>query len=261
MTIFRIPRFWQAALLLCSLAIAAIAQPRTPTVYVNEKFRLVELARSQRATLRYDLSSIGGAHLKVDLFRHDQTLDQEPIKEWLFNGSKGRERLSFKELPLNVYTMIAYACDENGVAVAQAAPLIHVEYGGWRAWEKFKPPVETVEKQPDTFKDVSVATNNRNVDVGIAVDPPAVVIKPGGTVEFKPAFRNMEPEPVTWKLVGDGKLRKAEGDRYVYIAPQKQIGTKLFRVEIQSSAHPDLRGAATILVTTASQEQLNKGQF
>lgn len=240
---------------------AVFAQPKTPVVYINRKFRLVELARSQRATLTYDVSSIGGQHLTVDVYRHDQTLDEEPVKKWIFHGSSGSERLSFKELPLAVYTLIAYASDENGSALAEPAPIIHVEYGGWRAWEAFQPPVETVEKQPEAFKDVSVATSTRNVDVGIAISPPAVVIKPGGTVEFKPAFRNMEPEPVTWKLVGDGKLIKGEGDRYIYTAPQSQLGTKLFRVEIQSSAHPDLKGAATVLVTNASQDQLERGQF
>ena len=238
-----------------------LAQPKTPLVLINRKFRLVELARSQRATLTYDISSIGGQHLAVSVYRHDQTLNEEPLKKWLFHGSRGSERLSFDALPLAVYTLVAYASDEKGSAVAQAAPLIHVEYGGWRAWEAFKPPVETVEEQPEAFKDVSVATSTRNVDVGIAISPQAVVIKPGGTVEFKPAFRNMEPEPVTWKLVGDGKLTKGEGDRYIYTAPKTQLGTKLFRIEIQSSAHPDLSGAATVLVTNASQDQIERGQF
>jgi hypothetical protein len=228
----------------------AAAQPRTPTVYVNEKVRLVELARSQRATLRYDLRSIGGEHIAVKLYRHDQNLDGEPVREWLFHAPNGRERLSFADLPLAVYAMVCYASDENGQAVAYAAPIIHVEYGGWRAWEEFQPPVETVDGKPEGFEEVTVSTNVRNQDVGVGIFPPASVIRPGQTVEFRPAFRNMEAEPLKWELVGDGKLEATAAGIYVYTAPAEQLGTKLFRVEVQSIAHPDLKGAATILVTT-----------
>jgi len=89
------------------------------------------------------------------------------------------------------------------------------------------------------------------------VIPPAVVIKPGQTATFKANFRNMEAEPLKWKLVGEGKLKAIEDGAYLYTAPAEQLGTKLFRVEVQSTAHPDLQGGATILVTNASQEQLN----
>ena len=66
-------RFLIAALF-CLLSGWASAQPYTPVVYVNEKLRLVELARSQRATVRYDLAPIGGEHLTARLYRHDQNL-------------------------------------------------------------------------------------------------------------------------------------------------------------------------------------------
>jgi len=249
--------FFRGLLIMFALVNALLAQPTTPTVYVNEKFHLVELARSQRATLRYDLRPIGGEHLKVKLYRHDQTLDQEPLKEWLFHGQAGRERISLEGLPLAVYTMVAYCSDESGQALAYAAPFIHLEYGGWRAWEAFKPPVETVEGKPEGFEEVEAATKISNRDVGIGVIPPAVVIKPGQTATFKANFRNMEAEPLKWKLVGEGKLKAIEDGAYLYTAPAEQLGTKLFRVEVQSTAHPDLQGGATILVTNASQEQLN----
>jgi hypothetical protein len=238
--------------LLLVLGTWASAQPRTPTVYINEKVRLVELARSQRATLRYDLSPIGGQHLKVKLYRHDQNLEGDPMREWQFDSPSGRERISFDDLPLAVYAVVAYCSDENGQALAYAAPIIHVEYGGWRAWEEFQPPVETVEGKPDGFEEVNVATDVRNQDVGIGISPPASVIRPGETVEFRAGFRNMEAEPLEWTLVGDGKLEATAEGVYLYTAPTEQIGTKLFRVEVQSSAHPDLQGAATILVTTQS---------
>lgn len=243
-------------LLFFLLTAGLAAQPRTPTVYVNNKFRLVELAISQRATLRYDLAPIAGQHLKVKLYRHDQTLDQEPVKEWLFHGQSGRERLSFDELPLAVYTMIAYCSNEEGEPLAHAAPLIHVEYGGWRAWEAFKPPVEVVKEQPEAFNEVEAATKIANRDVGIGVSPRAVVIKPGQTATFKAVFRNMESEPVQWELVGEGDLKALGEGQYLYTAPKEQLGTKLFRVEITSAAHPDLKGVATILVTNADQSQL-----
>lgn len=238
-----------SALYLMLLLAAVWAQPRTPTVYINEKVSLVELARSQRATLRYDLRPIAGQHLKVKVYHHDQTIDQEPVKEWLFHGQSGRERLSFKDLPLAVYTVVAYCSDEEGKQLAVRAPLIHVEYGGWRAWEKFKPPIETVETPPDSFEEVKVATNVRNQEIGLQVVPRAALVKPGKSAIFKAAFKNMEEEPVSWKLVGEGKLSPLEDGYYLYTAPEKQIGTKLFRVEIQSSAHPELKAAASILVT------------
>lgn len=228
---------------------ACLAQPYTPVVYLNEKLRLVELARSQRATLRYDIRPIQGEHLTVKLYKHDQDLEGDPVREWIFHSSNGSERISFDDLPLAVYAMVCYASTEDGQALAYSAPIIHVEYGGWRAWEEFQPPVETVEGKPDGFEDVTVATNVRNRDVGIGIHPPASVIRPGETVEFRPAFRNMEEEPLKWKLVGDGRLEAGPDGTYIYTAPEEQIGTKLFRVEVQSAAHPDLQGAATILVT------------
>ena len=249
-------RFLIAALF-CLLSGWAAAQPYTPVVYVNEKLRLVELARSQRATVRYDLAPIGGEHLTARLYRHDQNLQGEPVREWTFHGASGAERISFDDLPLAVYALVCFCSDENGQALAYAAPVIHVEYGGWRAWEEFQPPVETVEKEPDAFEDVSVATSVRNRDVGIGLDPPAVVIRPGETVEFRPAFRNMEPEPLKWKLVGDGDLVVKEGI-HTYTAPAEQLATKLFRIEVQSAAHPDIQGTATILVTTGNYNTDNE---
>ena len=233
---------------------STLAQPRTPIVYINEKVRLVELARSQRATLRYDLRPIGGEHLTVKLYHHEQNLEGEPVRQWTFHSPSGRERITFDDLPLAVYALVAYCSDENGAPLALAAPIIHVEYGGWRAWEKFQPPVETVEGEPEGFKEVTVATHVRNQDVGVGIFPPASVIRPGETVEFRAAFRNMEAEPLEWKLVGKGKLEATQEGVYVYTAPAEQIGTKLFRVEVQSAAHPDLTGAATILVTTQSYD-------
>ncbi|MFA5505422.1 MAG: hypothetical protein WC314_19125 [Vulcanimicrobiota bacterium] len=243
---FRI--FLLAGFLLLSALVSA--QPQTPVVYLNEKVRLVELARSQRATLRYDLRPIQGEHLTVKLYHHEQNLSGEPVREWIFHSPASSERISFKDLPLAVYAMVCYASDESGQPLAYASPVIHVEYGGWRAWEKFQPPIETVEGTPEGFEDLSVATNVSNQDVSIGVDPPAVVIRPGQTVEFRPAFRNMESEPLEWKLVGDGKLEAKEPELYLYTAPSDQLGTKLFRIEVQSPAHPDLKGIATILVTT-----------
>ena len=233
------------------------AQPYTPVVYLNEKVRLAELARSQRATLRYDLTSIGGEYLPARLYHHEQNLQGDPVREWTFHGASGEERLSFDDLPLAVYALVCFASDEEGQALAYAAPVIHVEYGGWRAWEAFQPPVETVEKEPDAFEDVTVATSVRNRDVGIGIDPPAVVIRPGETVEFRPAFRNMEPEPLKWELVGEGELVVKEGI-YTYTAPADQLGTKLFRIEVQSAAHPELQSAATILVTTGTYNTDNE---
>lgn len=233
----------------------AQAQPTTPTVYLNEKFRLVQLARGQRATLRYDLRSIRGEHLKVLLYSQEDL--EKPVREWLFHNSHGQERLEFKGLPLNVYRMVAYASNSEGQPLAYRAPYLHVEYGGWRAWEKFEPPIETVETAPPSFEDVDVATNLRNRDVGISLSPPAIVIKPGGEMQFRAAFRNMEPERLKWTLVGDGELQAVDDMTYVYKAPAEQVGTKLFRIEVTSPAHPDLKGGATILVTNADPETLN----
>ena len=223
-------------LLLLLLTVNLAAQPRTPYVYVNDKFKLVQLAISQRATLSYDLSPIGGEHLMVKLFRHNQTLDQEPMREWLFHGQAKRERISLKDLPISLYTVVAYCCDENGQALAYAAPIIHIEYGGWRAWEDFKPPVEVVKNKPETFSEVEAATKTQNRDLRIGLNPPAVVIRPGEVVDFKPVFHNMEPESVTWKLVGEGELKAIEDGQYRYTAPAEQIGAKLYRVEIKSVA-------------------------
>jgi len=230
------------------------AQPTTPTVFLNEKFTLVELARSERAILRYDLRPIRGKHLKIKAFHHEQTLEDTPVREWLFHGEASSERISFEGLPLDVYTLLCYASNEQGEPLAYAAPYIHVEYGGWRAWEKFQPPVETVTTKPPAFEEVEAATDIRNRDIGIGVAPSAVVIRPGQTATLKIVFRNMEAENVEWKLVGEGDLTAVEEGLYQYTAPADQLGTKLYRVEVQSVAHPDLKGAATILVSPSDPD-------
>lgn len=246
-------------LLLASAGLAQ-AQPQTPTVYLNEKVRLVQLARGQRATLRFDLRRIRGEHLKVMLYRHDQLEGEAPVKEWLIHKASGRERLSFKELPINLYRLEAFAASQEGEPLAYRAPLVHVEYGGWRAWEKFKPPVEEVKGPPPSFQDVDVATNMRNRDAGIDIVPRAAIVKPGGQVGFKANFRNMPAERIDWKLVGEGELQAIDETTYVYTAPADQIGTKLFRIEITSAAHPDMVGSATVLVTKGDPETLNRYQ-
>ena len=189
------------------------------------------------------------------LFRHDQTLDEKPIKEWLFHEQFGEKRISFKELPIAVYTLIAFCSNGKGEQLAYAAPVVHVEYGGWQAWEEFKPPVETSPKKPEGFEEIGVATNIRNQDVGISLSPRAIVIKPGGVQDFKAVFRNLEPETLKWKLIGDGNLSPNEDGGYTYRAPAKQRETKLFRIEIYSASHPDLKGGATILVKEPTQAE------
>ena len=244
------------ALIVFLQSVALWAQPQTPPVYLNDKFKLVELARSQRATLRYDLRPIGGEYLKVKLYHHSQTFEDPPVREWLFHSPFGAERISLEGLPLDVYTLLSYCSNAQGEPLAQAAPNIHVEYGGWRAWEKFRPPVETANEEPEGFEELEVSTNVRNRDVGVGVDPPAVVLKPGQTATFQPAFRNMEAEQLRWKLVGKGELKPVEEGGYLYTAPADLVGTQLFRIEVQSTAHPDLQGGATILITTADPDKL-----
>lgn len=237
---------------------AATAQPTTPPVFLNEKIKLAEIAIGQRATLRFDLRPIGAQNLRVLLFRYDQEITETPVREWTIRSAVGRERLSFKDLPRSVYTMIAFACDENGQAIAERAPFVHVEYGGWRAWEEFQPPVETVTTPPPSFDEVDVSTNIRNVDVAIALNPQAVVVAPGQEMEFTAGFHNMSPEHLKWKLVGDGELKEIDNFHYLYKAPDSQIGSKMVRIEIQSLAHPEVTGGASILVTDANPENLNR---
>lgn len=242
-------------LLLCS--VPTQAQPLTPTVYLNEKVRLCELAVGQRAILRYDLRPIAGRHLKVELYRHDQDRNESPVREWRIDNAVGQERLSFNDLPRAVYVLAAYACDEQGQALAYAAPLIHVEYGGWRAWEEFHPPEEVVGRPPEAFSELDVAVNLRNRDVQIAIDPPAVVLRPGGEVELRAGFKGIEPGQLAWTLVGKGKLKALDAYHYTYTAPADLVGSSLVRIEIKSQAQPDLVGSALILVTSADPDTLN----
>lgn len=244
-------------LLLCTLPVGA--QPLTPTVYLNEKVRLCELAVGQRATLRFDLRPISAQHLKILLYRHDQKTDEVPVREWLIHRAAGQERLSFADLPRDVYTLTAMACDVDGNALALPAPYVHVEYGGRRAWEKFQPSVEVVKEQPAAFTDLDVATKLSNREAQIAIDPPAVVVRPGGEVSLRAGFKGMEPERLKWSVVGgSGKLTSVDNYHYTFHAPAGQVGSKLIRVEIQSEAHPDLVGGSMILITDADPDSLNE---
>lgn len=246
-----------ALLSLFLLAGAALAQPRTPAVFLNEKIRSTQLAVGQRANLRFDLRPIGGKHLLVRLFHHSQSLDDTPVREWVLNSASATERLDFKGLPRAVYTLVAMACDEKGQPLAAPAPLVSVEYGGWRGWEAFKPPVETVASPPPTFTQVDVATNTGNRNMQIGLDPPAVVLRPGGEVPLRAGFANMEPERLNWKLIGPGELKATDEFHYTYKAPPEQVGSKLVRIEVRSVAHPDLTASALVLVTNADPDTLN----
>lgn len=236
---------------------AASAQPQTPTVYLNEKVRMAQLAVGQRANLRYDVRQIGGQNLLVRLFHHSQSLEETPVREWVINKAAGTERLDFRGLPRAVYTIWAAACDENGQPLALPAPYVSVEYGGWRGWEAFKPPVETVTGTPPAFDEVDVATYSANRDMRIGVDPSAVVVRPGGEVPLKAGFSGMEPERLTWKLEGPGELKAVDEYHYTYKAPAEQVGNKMIRVEVKSVAHPELTATALILVTNSDPETLN----
>ncbi len=239
------------------LASAALAQPRTPAVYLNEKIRSTQLAVGQRANLRFDLRPIAGQHLLVKVFHHSQSLDDVPVREWVLNKTAGTERLDFKGLPRAVYTLVATACDDKGRPLALPAPLVSVEYGGWRGWEAFKPPVESVTSPPPAFAQVDVATDTRNRNMQIGLDPPAVVLRPGGEIPLKVGFADMQPERVNWKLIGPGELKAVDEYHYTYKAPPEQIGSKMVRIEIQSVAHPELTASALVLVTNADPDTLN----
>lgn len=249
-----------ALVILLFIASAASAQPRTPTVYLNEKIRSTQLAVGQRANLRFDLRSIGGQHLSVKLYHHEQTLNDTPVRQWVLHRAAGTERLDFKGLPLAVYTLVAAACDENGTPLAYPAPYVSIEYGGWRGWEAFKPPIETVTTPPPSFTEVDAATNTANRNMQIGIDPPASVLRPGGELPLRAGFAGMEPERLNWKLVGPGELLAIDAFHYTYKAPAEQLGSKMVRVEIQSVAHPELTATALILVTNADPEALNTVQ-
>lgn len=252
----RLPFGLSTLLALVLLSGWALAQVQTPLVTINGKFRLVELARNQRATLTYDLRPIGGQHLAVAVLPHDAPPNSEPVKTWLFDGAYGNVRISFDDLPISVYTVLAFASNAQGDPVAGHAPLIHVQYGGWKAWEAFQPPVEKATEPPPSFEDVEVAVSRRNQDVGISVVPMASVVRPGEEVLLRADFRNLEPEKLAWTLDGEGQLEAVDVNVYRYRAPADQKGAKMFRVQIQSVSDPELRGGASILVTDFSPDDI-----
>lgn len=233
------------------------AQLPTPTVFLNEKIRSAQLAVGQRANLRYDLRSIGGQHLSVKVFHHSQSLDETPVRQWVLHKTHGTERLDFHGLPRAVYTIVAAASDAQGQPLAAPAQYISVEYGGWRGWEAFKPPIEEASTPPAAFRDVDVTTSTTNRNIQIAIDPSAVVLRPGGELPLKAGFAEMQPEQLTWKLIGPGELKAVDEYHYVYKAPAELLGSKLVRVEVQSVAHPDLTATSMILVTNADPDSLN----
>ena len=236
---------------------SVFAQVQTPTVFLNEKIRSAQLAVGQRANLRYDLRSIGGQHLAVKLFHHSQSFNDTPVRQWVLHKANGTERLDFKGLPRAVYTIVAVASDEQGLPLAAPAQYISVEYGGWRGWEAFKPPVEEATTPPAAFNDVDVTTNTANRNMQIAIDPSAVVLRPGGELPLKAGFAEMQPERLTWKLSGPGELKAVDEYHYIYKAPPELLGSKLVRIEVQSVAHPDLTASSMVLVTNADPDSLN----
>lgn len=231
---------------------------RTPVFLVNQKYSWVEVYEKQRVYLEYDVRAVGGAGLKVYAFHHRDKLDGPPRREWHLEKPNGRERIHFDDLDLAVYRLWGQAVDAAGQPVAAPSRVVHVQYGGWVAWDDYRTAKQ--EAKPGDLAEIPVTSAVAPGNARVVVVPQAVVLNPGEVAHFEVMLEGLpEKDAVNWKLdgVGDqGELKVLPDNKAEYHAPKEFRGTKMLRLEVKSVRHPDVVGGASLLITSMSKEEL-----
>ncbi len=247
--------------ILTLLVMAAASAQTTPTFLINGKHTVAQVGEKGRIHVDYDVSRLGAAGFKLYLFHHRDELTGEPKKSWHFPVPQGRERITFNDLPIAVYRLWGEAVDAEGKAVANPSKVVHVEYGGWLAWEEFdqSPNADTIKPAP-VFSEMPVKTRLDGQGVQVLVSPAAVVLNPSEQIEFKALFQGLPPtDKVRWEMDGKGDLVVTENNTAVYTAPD-QLGSALYRVKAFSERHPEIFGGASILVTNQSKADFQRSR-
>ncbi len=225
---------------------------------VNQKVSWVEVYEKQRVYIDYDVRRVGGAGLKIYAFHHQDKLDGTPRKEWYLQKPNGHERISFDGLDLAVYRLWAQAVDASGQPVAAPSLVVHVQYGGWVAWDDYHTAKQ--ENKPENLGEIPVTSAVAPGNARLVVNPQAVVLNPGEVTQFEVILEGLpEEDSVNWKLdgVGDqGELKILPGNKAEYRAPGEFHGTKMLRLEVQSVRYPDVTGGASMLITSMSKDEI-----
>ncbi|MBI3927757.1 MAG: hypothetical protein HY319_19610, partial [Armatimonadetes bacterium] len=211
-------------LLLLAGPLAGGELPRTPVFMVNQKIKLAQVGEKGRVFVDYDVSAVGAQGLKLYLYHHSES---SPRKEWHFTAPRGRERVSLNDMPVAVYRMVGVAVDAQGDPIARPA-LVHVEYGGWRAWEEF----EAAERggPPPPLSEIAPSEQQRQQEgQTLSISPVSAVLKPHDTVEFETRLQGFPAgEEIGWR-VEDGDWEESGPGKLLFVAPEV-VGSRLIRI-------------------------------
>ena len=93
--------------------------------------------------------------------------------------------------------------DATGKPVAAPSIVVHVQYGGWTAWEDYHQ--NRAQGTPEDLKDLPPSAAVAPASASVQVVPNAVVMNPRDVMQFKVVLKGLPAnDPVSWKLDGKG---------------------------------------------------------
>lgn len=134
-----------------------------------------------------------------------------PARQWQFATPLGRERVSFRGLPVGIYNLITVGLDASGQRVSAPSRPMLVQHGGEAAWQAFYLRKDTLRPElkghtAPTFGKIRAPRPVASLPV-LVMSPVNKVLKPGEQANFTARVSNTkEALQVRWVLVGPGKL-------------------------------------------------------
>ncbi len=230
--------------------------PYTPDVLVNRKLTIAQVGEKGRVYVDFDVRPVGGTAIEIRMWRAGQRPEEDlPFRTWKL-GAQGHERLDFNDLPRGVYRVLGVALGPDGEPVAQPSRLVHVEYGGPRAWDTFLPPPNRDLRTPGPAFEGAAPYDGFALP-GLNLSPATLVLNPKEEAELSvelvaPPVPN---EEIEWELVGEGDL-ETHGYKAKYKAPEEALGNQLIQIRARVRTRPQVKATTAVLVTSMKKDEL-----
>jgi len=238
------------------LLLLALLPYYTPDVLVNRKLTIAQIGEKGRVYVDFDVRPVGGTAIEIRMWRPGQRPEEDvPFRTWKL-GPQGHERLDFNDLPRGIYRLNGVALGPDGQAVAQPSRLVHIEYGGPRAWDTFLPPPNRDLRASGPPFDGASVYYTRELP-GLLLTPATLVLNPKQEAEITAELVSpeLEGKEIEWELVGGGEL-DPQGMKAKYRAPDEALGNQLVQVRAFVKSKPQIRGTTGILVTDMKKDDL-----
>lgn len=230
--------------------------PYTPDVLVNRKLTIAQVGEKGRVYVDFDVRPVGGTGIEIRLWRAGQRPEEDvPFRTWKL-GEQGHERLDFNDLPRGIYRLVGVALGADGQPLAQPSRLVHIEYGGPRAWDTFLPPPNRdLRASGPAFEGANVYYTRELP--GLNLSPATLVLNPRQEAEITAELVSpeLEGKEIEWELVGSGDL-EAQGLKARYRAPDEALGNQLIQIRCFVKNQPQIRGTTAVLVTDMKKDDL-----